>query len=996
MQILTSLGLLKFLRVVAVSIATALTLVACMAGPGFLKQDNAAVLSDSTSTVIVPVESSADGSMSATLSAQSGDTQAVVAPDGSAVAGSSLRFPPGTLGVDTVVTMEEGVSLANMDITTELGIGGVQASGASAALVISNSAKIDATQPFTVSLVLDNGSGLHLQQPNMQLVVFYKIIKAEEGSATFVGIIPNNELIVSGKNISFMTRFFGSFQAVYVPTEVAVPQEKPATKPIVTKRESETNGGETPEPSTPIADYPAVSEIKGLVLSRATDNSMTLKWQTPVAVKEFLVAFQLDPQLSTIYGAGSTGLGLIEPAVTVTADKCVGGTVRRIPFQSLQVEYNLTGLTPFSKYTVKVCAVGLAGDVSKGLNLSGMTKDQAPYDIQSLQAVSLTSRKVRLNMSLPAVYPEQLRVAWVLGTTAPSSCATTANVRDVPVSSEIILDEFPANTVVTFRVCSVNRDKVLSSGKVAQATTQNSPNICDTGTLDTTCVISNPRTISSVSEIFGLGNLQVTSTGKLIAGNSSLKIDVKGSVTVEAGGSISADAVASSGNPGDGSSIGNGICSGGSFGGEGGGAGPDKTYGTHSLDLTALRQPGSIGGCSTGGAGGGVLDIRSAAVFVSGKISANGGSGTYGSGGGSGGTVLIATDTISVQGVVGSIEAKGGAGSKNSNNGGGGGGGRIVFFARDVNHDISMLVGGGLADLSSPNLNGAPGTVFWHDTFHARTFLTVGSEDDDDFSSELMARTPISLLPDLALQELRITGKARAYFQVGGSNVTITDLWIDAGSSIDHSGMGNPGAPSPMVTSGAFDGQSVASGGLFGGGGGGGGGGAGGAGAGSGTAGGIENENDEDKPVLPGGGGGSGTDGLSEFAAGGDGGGALMITLTGGLLLEGNIIADGRDGQKHMDYCGGGGGGGSIWIKAASIDGSGNIFARGGDGGDACTSQGFGGGGGGGRVFIEVTTKESDGFSCDVSGGVGANPGVDGTAKLRVGNSAVVDCQMPI
>ena len=83
-----------------------------------------------------------------------------------------------------------------------------------------------------------------------------------------------------------------------------------------------------------------------------------------------------------------------------------------------------------------------------------------------------------------------------------------------------------------------------------------------------------------------------------------------------------------------------------------------------------------------------------------------------------------------------------------------------------------------------------------------------------------------------------------------------------------------------------------------------------------------------------------------------NGGGAIMITVTGTTTISGSISANGS-GLNHSD---GGGSGGTVNLTTAVLAGNGNIYSKGGDGGPW---SGSGGGGGGGRIAINYTTDSS-------------------------------------
>ncbi|HXK52790.1 hypothetical protein H6802_01050 [Candidatus Nomurabacteria bacterium] len=133
-------------------------------------------------------------------------------------------------------------------------------------------------------------------------------------------------------------------------------------------------------------------------------------------------------------------------------------------------------------------------------------------------------------------------------------------------------------------------------------------------------------------------------------------------------------------------------------------------------------------------------------------------------------------------------------------------------------------------------------------------------------------------------------------------------------------------------------------------------------------------------PLLLGSGGGVGRSG-GNVPSGGAGGGAFSIVLSGDLVLEGEISADGLAGTQTSDtlYGSGGGSGGSIWLSiGGQLSGGGDISANGGSGGKANA-----GNGGGGRVLVEYGTSAYTGV-------YEASPGLVGTTGEN-GSVVVVD-----
>ncbi len=118
-------------------------------------------------------------------------------------------------------------------------------------------------------------------------------------------------------------------------------------------------------------------------------------------------------------------------------------------------------------------------------------------------------------------------------------------------------------------------------------------------------------------------------------------------------------------------------------------------------------------------------------------------------------------------------------------------------------------------------------------------------------------------------------------------------------------------------------------------------------------------------PLIGGSGGSGGHGGTSGVGSGGGGGGgALLIAVSGTLTINGQILANGRDGgdlghdwnASGFGATGGGGSGGGIRLVATTIEGNGEIRARGGRGGEYTNYSTTSADGGAGRIRIEAET----------------------------------------
>jgi len=193
----------------------------------------------------------------------------------------------------------------------------------------------------------------------------------------------------------------------------------------------------------------------------------------------------------------------------------------------------------------------------------------------------------------------------------------------------------------------------------------------------------------------------LTSSGN---GATPLTVDASGTLTVEAGGAISA--------------IGKGYAqnqtySGASF--------PSSSQGGSHLGLGAPtstptgftfgsvvrpQEAGGGGGSSSGRSGGGALKINAGSIALGGTISATGdGSTASGARGGAGGSVWIVTGAISG---TGSVEASGGAGQNSGS--GAGGGGAIAIEHASATMPWTLKADAGINSVASAI--GGAGTIF--------------------------------------------------------------------------------------------------------------------------------------------------------------------------------------------------------------------------------------------------------------------------------------------
>lgn len=401
----------------------------------------------------------------------------------------------------------------------------------------------------------------------------------------------------------------------------------------------------------------------------------------------------------------------------------------------------------------------------------------------------------------------------------------------------------------------------------------------------------------------------------------------------------------------------------GGLGGRGNVAGDAiAPYGSH-------RQPRSLGGgggsdIGPGGDGGGFLRIVTDTLELDGSLLANGGPGSHYGGGGAGGSIEI--DTRLLLGG-GEIRADGGSGGPES---GGGGGGRVAVRYRTASGGIldriTTLGGAG-------HEHGAPGTIYTaREAVPGR--LTVRGEgresplpDDTAGDVVILDGARVHALDLRAAELLLQRGAVLTHTPPRpGSNpglsIGVGNLVVEAGSHIDASGRGYPGAHQPANPdnegrtlnfepgSGRRHGGSHA--GL----------------GGYGNVAGSPNPayGEASRPTTFGSGGGS------DSGPAGDGGGRIAIVARRFELL-GTVAARGTDGSRY----GGGGAGGSVLIEAERLLGTGWVVVDGGAGGLES------GGGGGGLIAVRYLHSDFPASRLSTLGGEGYLPGSPGRLLIE-------------
>jgi hypothetical protein len=434
---------------------------------------------------------------------------------------------------------------------------------------------------------------------------------------------------------------------------------------------------------------------------------------------------------------------------------------------------------------------------------------------------------------------------------------------------------------------------------------------------------------------------------------AGLSLVVTGDVFVAQGGTINVDGRGYDGalGPGAGRSVGNPMS--GSGAGHGGYGGQSAALDGTGMVYGMLVQPADLGSGGgrglggVGGAGGGSIKlVVGGNLRVDGTVSANGVNGINNrSGGGSGGSIWLTCQDLSGVGV---ISANGGAGEPSE--GGGGAGGRI-----SLQYAASLFAGLTPARGGNGYTRGGAGTVYTRANSQQTGQVLVDNGGKSGMGTSLTGGESVDLTAQggaiVALSGSQTLGNllvaSNAWISLSNQQATVTvtgNATIQAGGGITSDGAGYAGGAGP----GAGKSDSYA---YTGGGGGYGGYGAAGGNYGSLSGGSIAyggiTYGSVTAPRDMGSGGGS----YYSRGLGGSGGGAVRLNVTGLLLLDGRISAE---GSPAITEGSGGGSGGSVWVTAGTLAGAGTISANGGLG------NGFGltggGGGGGGRIAVQYGT----------------------------------------
>ena len=572
-------------------------------------------------------------------------------------------------------------------------------------------------------------------------------------------------------------------------------------------------------------------------------------------------------------------------------------------------------------------------------------------------------------------------------------------------ATSVTIDDLDIQTAYYFKVIAVNSVGPGPASNVVQTL----PADCDVDYGGSDLLITNNQVLIGVH--CNIGEFQVDSGVTLtLAAQSHVQIyaqsaNILGTINGQGKGfPLSSGTVTVGQGPGAGTHSGDGnVFPGPSHGGVGGrgfynvqNGFPAPAYGSVEYPTTFGSSGGNALDANSGGAGGGAFQLTvTGALTLDGTVNVNGAApanSTYRGSGGAGGSVLINADTISGSGVVTAI------GGSSTSFSGGAGGGRIAIHSANNSFEGSLNAKGG--QYASRSQTGGAGTIYISDSNGRKIIVDNQDATPNTYNNALsrkMGLTPLNadLLNETSFElehnnalvelgdslelrgEINIDEDSVLYLgpevtfpsppnltvagelEVSGLNTrTFDDIFITSTGYLTHKSNSTTEEHKVNFTGNALTienggqintngrgyaqnqgpGRGGSSSSRSGGGGYGGRG-----GDASSTAGGSV-YGSKSQPAEIGSGGGKPT---SNSGTGGKGGGSVKLAISGDVVNNGAITANGENGLVY----GSGGSGGSVWIEANNISGEGLIEA---DGGDGTTQQSPPpvGAGGGGRIAL--------------------------------------------
>lgn len=441
-----------------------------------------------------------DGVVTGTLSASATNAQLL-----EGVAGSTVVFPPGSLSIDTTLTVEEGEALAAS--ASELGLDSSGITAASPSVIVASSQSVDPLTPFTISLPL-SGAALALLQddPYAKLVILHKRTEYSANQVV-VGIMLRDAISIADGTVSFKTNHFGIFQAAYTSTVISEDKSAVTTNPILNKKDATTPLTITYSATSPTSPSNVTTfAIRGTADNGAdqvllySDASCTQQLASGTKIAfESAAGISIPAPANTTVDVYAIAKGLVRPASPCTRLTSVVSDTTPPPAPTVTSANATTNdATPTWTWTKPT---GASGTFRYKLNSSDLTTGATETGLQTYTASSLADGNHTL-------YVQAKDVAGNWSTTGSYTVAIDTVAPVVTIVKPSVNEYVPGRSFTVSGTCENGLTVTISSAAIATVTTS-----CGSNAFSATAIHSS--VISTSAAV-----VQLTATQTDAAGNN--------------------------------------------------------------------------------------------------------------------------------------------------------------------------------------------------------------------------------------------------------------------------------------------------------------------------------------------------------------------------------------------------------------------------------------------------------------------------------------------
>jgi hypothetical protein len=143
-----------------------------------------------------------------------------------AASGTLVSFPPGSVALDTKVSIKAGGELGD-DVLTELGVE-TTVVGAGPSIIVDSDGVNDPAGTLSITLPLPASASLLLTSGDSHPVVVYRVVVKATGEYR-AGIMTESEFAsvdAASRTVTISSSYFGQFQTIYIDTSIAQGIEK--------------------------------------------------------------------------------------------------------------------------------------------------------------------------------------------------------------------------------------------------------------------------------------------------------------------------------------------------------------------------------------------------------------------------------------------------------------------------------------------------------------------------------------------------------------------------------------------------------------------------------------------------------------------------------------------------------------------------------------------------------------------------------------------------